>query len=723
MPTIDTTPAGQVVGVPALLSVEVIPHLSDAGDWQSQDKLYASQLRLIANGIDEAILLYQLGDLIQEGDTQFTQYSPQDLVGKYVRVTIPQDTAADIVWIGYILQPQIEREGVKDAGGNKLQGRFQRFLAVGLEYFLNRKQVFDSVVRVDDDPDYVRIERPMVFNGGASVSLDSASDRRGNRATTVGADGVYHFADDPTTADEWTAEDIIVHLLEYYTPRDSNDAPSPTTFELDIAPIIDALDQYAPEVRTENMTVFEILNTICSPQRGLQWWAETFWTDANTHLCRINIQTHATAAVSLPGGGTFPANDNQQTVDFDQQDSVVFHVLKSLKHRTYHRFMARGARMTTTCTIGRGDETIDTDWTAATETSLKAGASGDTAAVPAYAGLSTEKKGKRNDAYRKSEQFYRVYCAYRIPTDWDGKTGDGDDVGLVDFAMPIIVASSGSVIGGLPLSIHGLRLLNRLRIKQGWGYEDVDSPTSTSPTASQAEYAPPFAFVAVSPSKYQFTHSLNDGDMAVDNPVSSKFTVSYGLRMQTEVPGFVLLPGGSPNHGLALNHWTSAEPTNTDPQVDYDTLRATVCIEADAYAEAVAEPLALPANTPIETLYIHMGDNYRLDYMPANTVYDIINGEPVVTTFGGRLRDDRLKLQDIAELAFEWYSVDRQSMVVTFSDILNVFALGMMITTAGAGATEETLNTVVSRITYDLVRMGMTIETSDDTLDVRSLAR
>lgn len=738
MATIDTDP-GTIYDAPTLVPVEVIPYLSDPGGWQTQPHLYATQLTIVTNGISRAVLRYELGDVLQAGEDEFAQCDSLSLAGQLVRITVPQeDPIADVEWIGYLLDPRLEREGVQDVEGvNKLRSRAQEFMAVGLEYFLGRRQIDSATVHVTGSPDYVRIRRPLVFNGGPSTTLNASTAQRGNRHPDLGVDVVYHFAANPSDAEEWSADEVIDNLLKYHTPVDSTDSASPTTFWLDNAAAAILSDLFL-RVETDKRTVLDVLNEICSPRRGLVWWAKTNWV-AGVHDCTIHVATAATAAITLPSGGTFPANADQQTVDFDEQPHVVGPpALKRKTERWYHRVVARGARMTTTCTIGCPDGTQVIDWTDDELNGYLDGASTDTTPLPAYSELTDEEKAKRNDAYRRADVFRRVFAAFRIPADWDGKTADGayHEPDIRSWAIPDVLPG-GSVVGGLPIAVEGIRLLNRLRIKGGWDYsDDVANPTSISPSASLAEHAAPFAFVPVKtdgspwnddpPAKWQFVDQLADCEHERGSYVG-ELTTNFTVSMQESVPGIFVRAGGDAQLALALNHTQSGfrllsdAPSATEPQVDYDFLRATVCIETDAFAEAVYEPAALPENTPIEELIIELGDDYRLDYMPAGTVFDIVEGLPQTAVYGGILRDDRLRLQDVARIAYEWYRLDRQSLTVSFKDVRNVFDLGMMITTLGSGSTQETLNTVVSRIDYDLRTMRMTVATTDDELEFRSL--
>ena len=156
--------------------------------------------------------------------------------------------------------------------------------------------------------------------------------------------------------------------------------------------------------------------------------------------------------------------------------------------------------------------------------------------------------------------------------------------------------------------------------------------------------------------------------------------------------------------------------------MNYGYLRCTVCIEADAYCSAKwPADNQRPEETPLEVLIIDLGDRYRLDFLAENTIVGLKSGEIQKADQAAILRDDRNKCGDVARMAYEWYQTNRQTLDVSFRQIRSLFELGMLITTIGAGATTETVNTLISSITYDLKEGTMAIVTADEDLDHRAL--
>lgn len=700
-----------------------------ANAWAVVPHVYCNELTFATNAHNRAELQYEIGaEVLQIGEATYADCQPLTLKGKFVRITLIDAVNGDRTWVGYVLDDEIARDGVKAvAGVNKLVGATQFFKCVGLEYFLDRRQIDSSVVRKNGaDPNWIRIYRPLVFNGGPTSLLDATTGKRENRSPDENDDEQYDFADDFDAAELWTAGWIVEHLLQYHTMLAKPDPPDPAEpmpalYRIDGTTTM--LDGFKPTLRSEGQTVFALLNELANPQRGLCWWCEF-----DDHLglsdneIIVRFASSAGSLVSLPGGGDLPANTDQITLDFDSELDVASVRIRDLGSRQYQQVVARGARQTATLTVGFGDETLEEDWTNDDEAAYQAAARDGTDDT-AYDALPESDKKNRNDAYRKSDLLYRPFAAFRISRSWDGKSYDGSDAGEDrDWAMADLYPN-GTIRGGQGFHCQGLKLLNLTRLKLGWDYTDADAPVDNSPPNSAPEFMPPLAVVRVAtdPDRWQLVDKMSETHFAAGTEVSSDIHTSYSLRMQQTVPGFVLKAHGH-QHAMALNHWTSAEPSAGQPEVDYLDLRATVCCEADFFCEG-KYPLDddLPEDVPLEVLHLDAGEFHRLDFLAKGTIVNVTGGELVRADEAVVLRDDRQYLEDVARLAFEWYQTQRQQLTVTFRQLANKFDLGQLVTTIGSGTTAQNINTVVSHIRYDLKHGTLTVETADATLDVRSM--
>jgi hypothetical protein len=699
--SLDTDPNLTIREWPVPL-VEVKNSLDDA-NWSAVPHLYCDKLSLHVNAYDEAMLSYEIGDVMQIGTAAFANYVPLAMLGKYIRITIPQEPPfSDLVWVGVVVSTANESTAVRTEGAaKKLTGKTQILRVVGLEYFLDRRQIDSAVIAGSQT---TTILRPLPFNAGKGVSLDADTSRRGNRNPTTGV-GSYEFAEQGTTPALWTTAQVVNYLLNYFSAADSAGAPSPTEFILDATDQLDGvLDGISPTLDPEGLTVFQCLNKLLSPQRGFVWWSEFDEPFPGSHRVRIRVETLATSLITLPSLGILPANRDQQTLDLEQQRDVADLVTAEHGSRIYHQIISRGARMTSTVTFGVGE--LIEDWTSGIETEYDTAVSGT---------------AEENDAFRRAERFYRVYAAYRLDPDWDGKSGDGG-AGARNWSFPAL-SDTGSIIASLPFHTGGLRILNHTRLKRGWDYEDTASIEETTPTGTEAEYMPAFAILHVADAasgtndKFQFADKM--GTVSYEGnavPVSSNIKTSYHLHIQQTNPGVVLRPSNGINHALALTHFSAT--TEHDPEVDYDTVRITCTLEADSYAEhRWPADIDLPSDIPLQRLLLYVGDEYRLDFLAANTVVDLENGEPVLTN-GGVLRDDRRNLRDIARVAYEWYRTQRYPITLTIRNIINTFRLGMLIGTIGSGETQQTANTVVSLIDFDFNTGNTMIKTNEQDLDI-----
>lgn len=690
MPTIITDPGVEVTDF-LVATVELKDALSDVA-WQQTQHVYCDRISLAANAYDEAELAYELGDVVQPGEASFNQYDPLDWVGKFVRVTVPQTAPLlDIIWVGYIVGTAKQRSAVKgdNPATNKLTGKKQILRAVGLEYFLDRRQIDSSVIY-----DTTNIYRPITFNGGQGTALDADTRDRGNRSASSNTDGVYAFVQGTGTGNLWTIEQTINYLLQYYSTKDAAGADAPLNYSLHPQDVLaGTVDGIAPTLKPENMTTFQALNKLLAPQRGFIWWLEYDEPFPGSYSAYIRVETLTSSAIALPSTGTWPANRDQQSLDFDGQRDVGDVVTSEIGSRRYHQIICRGARMTSTATFGATEWNIDWLSTIATEYDAE------------------------TDAARKAERFYRLYSAFRIDTAWDGKTGDGG-AGARDWTFPEIVPVTQSIVGSLPWAIEGLRIMNHTRLKRGWDYSDTGSIEETTPTGTEAEYMPLFAVVEVDSTndKFQFVDKMSKVEFTGVELVSENIHTSYNVATQQTAPGWLLRSHSLP-HTMALNHFSPSEPSDVEAEVDYDTLRFTCTIEADAFAEAKwPGDGALPAGVPLEKLLLYFGDDYRLDFLAPNTVIDLDDGDPVLTN-GGILRDDRATLVDVARVAYEWYSLDRRPITVQFKQVSNYFRIGMFVTAIGSGTTQENVNSVVSIIDYNLLAGTTTIKTNDADLD------
>lgn len=745
-------------------TVELIDRIDDPGaSWAPLEspgqvqRLFCDELHRRCNGVDTARLSMEIGESVQQiGDTTFASYSPADLVSKFVKIEIPQpDPIEDTVWVGYIIGTSTDRSAVKeetDPDDNKLVGRKQFFECVGLAYFLGRTQISTGAIR-DGLGDERYVGRALTFNGDRSLSYDNDTSKRGNRFTLpqFNEDGDpeddenaedFVFTNNTQPGFLWSAKDIVRHVLRYHQPTNKDGDPSPCKFRLqfraddqgeDIPDDQGVLTGWHPTIPTERQTPLDILNLAIDPRRGVCWWQELRRNGFGVQVtqpgfieARIRVASRASADITLPTlddedeNHVLPANVDQQTLNLDQHVDVEDFRIEKSDTRRYHQVRCRGARMTTTCTLSTEDETLEANWSSDLETEYKTGGSGIDAAT--------------KDIYRRNEKFRAVYAEFRIPEDWDGDVNNGLGTGTDSPALPV-VKPDGSTESSWQPAVSYLRVLNTTRLLVGYNYAvNADEPTAIHeiPSTTTPDMMRPFAFFVYTPSGggdtvARYSHQLP----GLLGPVGD-LTEAYHYYSLENTPGFGIRGTAGRQHKMAGDSWTGTgtDVTNVAVELDFESgdtfdviLAATVTIEADVYAEGVwPENLDhVPEGVAVQVLDIYLGDKYRLDYLANETTLfldDSTGSSAPVLAAGGLIRNDQDELQAIARMRYEWYSIDRQPVSITFKHCRDVFRLGMLITTIGEGSTLVNVNSVVTSIQFDLLRGRMTVGTDEADLDI-----
>jgi hypothetical protein len=678
-------------------TVAVADDLSDYGAFVANADLVCRRITLgVAPHIARAELVWRAGLVAQPGDASAAQADPADLVGKFVKIT---DSDLGAVWFGYVLDEDYSRRS--ENGSGDLQGD-QVFTAVGLEWFLDRAPVegavyYTTAAGVDNEN---RVSRSPGFNTGRGLGRDVGFESRGNQDTRfagpLSTKAVFSASPDYRTL--WAGDDIVDYLLNYHAPADVAGAAWPVAFSL-AATARPFLSWFSPTVVTEGRTLWSILNELANPRRGLVLFF-TFDATPGSETVVVNVSSALASALSLPGGGTVPAASTQATwAGLDTDDELGDVRIGRKGAREYQQVKVRGARRRSVFTVSIADGTLEPGWSSSAETDYLAAV----ASTPA-----NNATKRANDRYRQSHELDRVFAAFVLPVDWDGKSGDGSGGGSTEYACPIL-SPTGSILGGEPANTSGLRLVRTLPILTGYDYTDPTDPTPNTPDDVDGEPMRPFVVFDVDPfglADYRFGHKIT---AAGPNSQGSKFAVNFGLRVLDGAPGVQLFPSGGLNHSAApAGDWSGASPSAFAPEQDYSYMRCTVCAEWDSYCEGIwPDPAA--SGRAVETLVLYLGDRYRLDYMAAGTVFDVGQLADVsypLTSSGGVLQDDREALRDIARLAFEWYSTPRRTVSIPLQGIGEPLALGTLLTSVGTGANLETVNATVSQIVHDYESSG-----------------
>lgn len=706
-----------------------------AGSWAAAPDLVAATLtRGNAPTRDQAQLYYRYGAIADTGEAM-AQRNRLDLRGKFVKITA---TGID-EFIGYV---PFEGDSRRKFSATVESGD-QVFTAFGLAWFLERQYIGRTNVNGQSDAGAQWIDRAIGYNVGADDGRGITFEQRGNRSDVEGADGVFfhkinrRWGDEKPPA-EWTALDIVLNLLQYQTPVDQSGVFKPLQFFLHTSsePF---LSWFKPAVKVEGRSLYDVLHEIISPKRGLTWRVATGVVGSDISIL---VSSMATADITMPSGGTLPDALTKTTIANPDALTAIDGPIRITRDdaRKWHRVVARGARRTTTYSIHNPilDEppcglVLVPAWDGALEQVYADAASSSTG----YGALSDEAKQVRNDRFRQSEKLSRVFRDYAIKQ----KVDDDFEFSSGKYLSPIIIQATGSVVGSQQVCIGGLRVLRTLPLKKGWDYTDATDPVPPEHEAIDVadDYLPPesmrpFGLYQVDGteegwadpnSRWVFvdrmaTHEHETGD---DGP-----GVNLEVSPLVDEYGISLRVSGGMQHTLASAAWEETTPTASPSrypwglgQYDPSALMIfTVCSEWDSYCEA-AHPEAIPTASPVATFYLHLGERYRFDWLCFNTIFDVDElGKIKKVTTQGAIRDDRKKCEDFARLAFQWYAEDRAQVEFSYLNIVQPHALGTLITTIGTPA--ETVNSVVSQISYDFESGRTSVVCQYAELDFEGLA-
>lgn len=682
-------------------------------EWTLREDLICQQLsRSLGHEIDQATFLFRSGNILDVESDLFQGVPLASLIGYYVRIQRTIDPVLD--WVGYIIGESQEPMGASDDGsGLQLSGADQVFTAVGMEWFLDRRQIITTVACAGTDEDETRVNRAVGFNTGLGNDREPSQAERGNKDTRLGSSGVASFAGDSANREEWNGVRILQHLLYFHGPSDVDYNLSAPEFIFNAGAYGSYLEWLSPTIQVEGRSVLAILRELISARRGLVWWLRYLpGNNPAGDLIELVVNSVASAAVSLPSGDTLPAAHSQITLDTDADATIADVRISGDRSSQYDTVRVRGARRTATFTLSPADGNLEEGWNTSVFEGLYRTAGGATNAEEA-------------DRYRQSERFAHVYSRFLIPQAWDGKTSDGAGGGTFEFCCPDMPQGSTSILGTETFSLHGLRLLRTLPLKAGWDYTDAANPTTSDAANDPPDLMQPLGIVKHGDLWVPLDRAAGNKDQGADETERLKY--SYHLRMLDVYPGVEILASGGLNHAIGKNHFDtgSPAPSNVTSEVDYSDMRVTVCAEWDAYCEG-RWPIANLTQSPLQELVLYIGDRARLDYLAAGTIFSVENSTIQKCTSGGPLRDDRELCWQLAKVAYEWYAVHRTAFEVTYQVVAEPVLLGNYITmfgltVPGSGSTLRPANCIVTQITHDFARGKTSISGGFAELDIAGL--
>lgn len=687
---------------------------SSWGDaWVATPYLYANNATIaVSPSTSSAELEYAYGHKIRPGLRAQATYTPLNIVGRYVKIAI---TGGD-TWYGGIIEVEDDRQGEQDINGVAVLTGTQRFICRGLEFLLQREPITTSIVKTEAAEE--TIGRAIGFNLGAG--LPSSAYRENNMSPIIGAQS-FVFAKTLQGALPWQSHQILDYLVAYVFPRTLAGGDNiGWTFDANVAR--QYLSPYKPCLQIHGKTAWQVLNELIDRRRLLSWY---IYVDPVLEVPEIRIFSFNRDAIALPEAPNVIIENQNQIAnwDYDRDNLVQQSTLATDYAARFNRVLVKGEPPGAVFTVSIQNGLLETDWTTAQQTAYRAGATADAA----YAAMDSWQRHDANQQARTQDDLKKVFRYFRIsPTGFTGTIG-GKPVWprgskVVDGNNEALVATS--------FWYPGLRLQDRLPLRLEHDYANPAAVTNEMKANSKWEHRRPFAYHYEAGRAY-FLDRMSRGEEVGTQAESSGRFWSAAIRMQDDAFGIILDVHGAPQHTIAKNTFT---PIDADDEVDYDAaidysyIYATVFAEGDGNVTVQWPTQPVVPDDTVKDLII-FAPNCRLDYLVAGTTIDIDNEGAPVQTVGGFIQDDTDYMKNIARSAYEWYNQPRKAIGVAFHDLgfqqsnnvagnAESIYLGSLIRAIGGANNAETINSVVSQVSYDLLEGATMFMTQFAELDL-----
>ncbi len=573
-----------------------------------------------------------------------------------------------------------------------------------------------------------RVGRAIGFNLGQGRDADH--ERVNNMRVEDVPDEIHgpvrysYFAFNLKDAVPWTVADILDYLLGYFSPRGTNghDDFGWQKPGVEDVPILEALE---PTARVHGKNLKAILDALIDRRRLAGWRVIMSIDDEGHEHPQIDVFTFNSSDITLPSGLVIPKNPNTVTWYFGDQIDIRSAKLIDDEGTHYEQVIARGQPLGFCFTIGDSrSNSVEPDWDQSTLQDIYDTAGTDQAG---YAGLTND--ADRLDwihDHRVDPTVHKVYRYFRLAKAFAGSFG----VTIVcpDYEDP-----------ELPTAFWypGLKFIDKLPLLLDHDYATVDPVDIVDHTiaGSFPEYMRPFAVINTSPDDpmdpyygtgefWEFVHSIAGAGWLDATLPSGGESWSGSLKMQDHQPGFIIDVHGYQQHVLAKDEFEPANALDTANNAAFSRwqkMLVTVFMEADQHVEARYPADGDVATADLKRPLIIDVPNARLDYLAPDTVIGINPGGSLKTSSGGYVRDDRTLLKDIARSAWGWYGQTRKALTVTQRDLVCDLEVGQLITNIGSADNPIAVNSVITRIDFDLIQGTVTVQTQFGQFDPRNL--
>lgn len=610
--------------------------------------------------------VYQMTDGQQVGETPtLTNRSWYGIVGTLVDAFLGADVSTT----------------EDDGEGNQvtryiLQGK-QTLNAVGLEWLLDRQYVMRSWWL--SSPDETR--RGLDFNliGGQLAKNMS-------QIKVLGPDGVtmthiFHLRGDEDNREYWTTYDIVEYLLAHHMGRNQVDSLNQPWRLNDAYSILPDWDKPVLQ-NVHGDRVWSLLNQLIPRQRGLSFYLEVFGDTVQSSAdAKIRLVPFSLVAedVVLPGDQPprLKANPLQHEIDLTRDRTCRQLVVTKDAFSEYDQVHCIGARAVHVCSISSPQDFIG-DWNLKDD--YDQGASLD-ADYPAEGEIAARQR--RDAEARSQKRLEDVYRRFTLQSDWNCTAYNGDPV-FPDYDDPIGNPTDSARV----IPILELPIWDRIPLYSVTDYTNRATMADSLPTDNPLpDWMEPQVFFKDPDGNWVSGDSIKISQEIEAEDEGRNYHFSVRVTPGTRPGQFYLDVSGQPQHVIAHGIFAKLDHDPEIGGVNYQDpdCRLTIGLLADYHCEAryphpLTDAIGFDPNATLRVRVINAGDQYRLDYMVEGTAFRVEGRQLVLSTEDIILRDDREKLEQLAQVAFAWYGRTRKSIQFDTQFISDGLEIGDLIT-------------------------------------------
>jgi hypothetical protein len=620
-------------------------------------------------------------------DSTYEVVDRSGLLGKYVKVL----TSNGLGWMGIVVDVTDTRRGAgqEDTESPVISQGVEVLAAFALTYLWDLNPIRESVV------DENRIGEVFAFNGGANVGRGPRSEN--NCSLTLASPEFTADAD----VVAWTAKKVLQYVLNHFSPLDADgSALIAWQFEqLEDAGFSD-LDYEIPQMDPAGMTPWQLMNKVIDRRRGLGLRHRLVFDDEQgddgEEVLHLSVFSTLAEPVALEDAEETILRGNSDVVQLDISAAVNVLSLQLTKSAVQQADRVRviGERRGSVRTLDAGDELVP-DWEESKVTEYNTARSANSN----YDDLTEDEKSRANARFRAADEFRKVFAQWRL------------DAYTLDTFPQLDADGEVLEVGDHPQWLGALRFEKSLPMLADVDYSGEIEPAAD---ADPQEFIPPLVW---------FNHELAERMDADADTTEDGRKWSVQVRVVETAPALRLEVVGGQQHFIASDLYaengTYEAIEAADHAVASDSWRATVYMLQQDRVEA-SEP-AEPVSGDVERVVEIQVPGAYLDYLVPGTTVGVTHGTDGSTEYqtatGGWLRDDRERLQNIAKLAWSYYSVPQQSLRFAFRAVSAVATVGQMITDLVELGQSEEINSVVTGMDIDLESQVTTLQTAFSELD------